>query len=225
MSEVGGAFDALNKTSTGRKLLNTFIVLILMILVSLFLIHLYKNYYGEYSSFLWGAHVVNVKCPQPDTIIVEKIVPSKSIAISPISKIEQKNENGNNQVNQLNGKKSKVDNRKFEAKDNKGPVQQGDHNTQNNFGIQPRIMNKDEISAKLRGIPRDYLIAFTAYNGIDLEKENVRTQFVEILSGLGFKNIEDGWRTCNGCPTLIQINIELNATLRQIDIQIPNAKL
>ena len=103
----------------------------------------------------------------------------KSPKIQPKAEIKQQNKNGNNQVNQNPGV-------------NLGNIGGSNNTVNNNFGIQPRLLQEHDIDSFFLQFPNKATrIKFTFYNSQDAEMQNVRNQVINILKEHGYGNIED----------------------------------
>lgn len=137
--------------------------------------------------------------------VKENIVPKES------GKIEQKNTNGKNEVNQNNGV-------------NNG-IQGGENNQQYNYGIIPRKITEDVVMPIINEVPRDFKVTFVCFGQADAETNSCRNQLTSILSKNGFKDINKDFFIRIGTEMPDKIEFVIYKEKKILEVDIPPAKL
>jgi hypothetical protein len=211
MGDVSESIREIKKSNFGRVILNITLVIFLIAFLTLFIRHVIKDYKGQYSNFLWGAHEVNKECPIRDTIFVQKESINQPLKIenkqSSAPAIVQKNKNGKNEVNQNSGI-------------NMGTIGGTNNTVENNFNVERQLTQDDKnefenfiLKLKRENVPYSDTINLSISQNSNGQK--LFTQLHKYLLSKGFYVIQGSLMTLNPLE-----GIEIKVMGRDINIYI-----
>jgi hypothetical protein len=159
-----------------------------------------------------------------DTILYSKkdtfFISTPTIGAS-LPKVETKKQQvGTNKSKQTN----KEGDNNYVQGNNNGIVG-GENNTQNNYGIIPRVITEQEVYNIISVLSnREMVIKFIAYDGVDAEMNAVKDQFITHFKKFGYKNYELSFYHKYGFTPPEEIRLDTVPNENTLLIHIPHQK-